>query len=63
MKRCVICGATIDDRHDFCRKCFESKIHELQLKYGQDEEGPSEQPGKEDGEAQASELFTEHTGH
>ena len=63
MKRCVICRARIDDHHDYCKRCFDSKIHELQMKYGQDEEGPSEQSGKEDGEAQASGPISENTAY
>ncbi len=50
-RKCLICGGRVRERFDYCSKCFESKIHELQLKYGVDEEGPSDQPRKDDREA------------
>jgi hypothetical protein len=41
MKRCIICKRKVDGRYDYCKRCFDAKIHELQLKYGENEEGPS----------------------
>jgi len=60
MGRCIICGAEVSDRHDYCETCFKSAIGELNRKYGK--EGPSE-PGKDSGEAPASEPLTENTHH
>ncbi len=61
-KKCIICGTKIAGRHDYCRKCFDSKIHELQMEYGE-QEGPTTGHAKDDGEALASGPVAENTHH
>ena len=60
MKSCVICGDPVEhSSHDFCDKCFHSKIDDLQRNYGK-VKGPSD-PAKESREAPVSEPLTENT--
>jgi len=37
MKVCVICGDPIDKRFDYCDKCFQTGIDELDRLYGKKE--------------------------
>ena len=60
MKRCIICNNPVEHPlHDFCDRCFHSRIDELQERYGK-KEGPSS--AREDiGGAPASEPSKEDT--
>ncbi len=44
--RCVVCGAYLTGHQDYCLRCFNSKLEELEEKYGIHEKGPSA-PGEE----------------
>jgi len=62
MKACIICGGeTKHPSYDFCEKCFNSSIQELESRYGK-KEGPSD-PAKESREAPVDEPLTENTHH
>jgi hypothetical protein len=62
MKPCIICGGeTKHPSYDFCEKCFNSSIQELESRYGK-KEGPSD-PTKESREAQANNPLAEDVTH
>ena len=62
MGSCIICGNPVEHpSHDFCKRCFNSKIGELQERYVK-KEGPSS-TREDEREAPASEPVTENTHH
>ena len=50
MKKCLLCKAPIDDHRDFCARCYQRKISEIEQMM-EKKKGPSSDPAKDIGEA------------